>query len=126
MHTFDLIRFYHDRPETSLATWEGDSLVDAKLKAMTHIKTLRLGHDASVAFTLFCNDHPTYCFDSTSKVVGSQLPDCEACDDEADDPSAFDTLGADLCLGCAAEWDDDNARSNGPHAEIERLRESRN
>jgi len=51
--------------------------------------------------------------------------DCEVCDADAT-PNSFDTLGADLCSECAAEWDDDNARSYGPHAEIERLRESRN
>lgn len=125
MLTFDLIRFYHDRPETELATWEGESFDDAKLQAMIHIDSLRLEYDPAICFSLFCNDHPTYYFDTSARIIGCQLPNCEVCDEPAD-PASSDWIGADLCSECAAEWDDDNARSYGPHAEIERLRESRN
>lgn len=51
--------------------------------------------------------------------------DCEVCDAAAD-AEVSEYLGEDLCSACAAGWDDDNARSYGPRAEIERLRESRN
>lgn len=125
--TYDLVRLFHDRPEISLATWQAESIEEAKASAARHIASRFNGRpDPSVYYILYRDDEPTARFDDAgTEIENGPNVDCEVCGADAG-AGDYDGIGEDVCAACADLWDADYARGYGPRAEINRLRETRN
>lgn len=120
----ELTRFYHDRPEQSV-TFPSVSVAHAKEASANAIKAKNMPADPACYFILCCDSETVARFDLLgNEIEEGPCVECEVCGADADAASIAWT-GEDVCAACAADWDDDHARSYGPRDEITRLRYAR-